>query len=282
MTAAPAAPASDAALQSAKPRGGGLNIVLVLLLLLQLAGIGALVAWPWVRQSSAAPTAAGPTGSTAAVPDAVPALPAMTLAETAPQAAADGGSAAGRIPALIGSLGDRLDGLPLEGGAPAHLVVLGSGQQTVEKIAEIPRHERWELQFPPGNSVESYARQLEYFHIELGLIGGSDQITYVTNLADPTPKTHTAPAAEESRLYLVWQRGSMQGADEQLVSKAKQPIADRIVAHFCPPDLESQLAQLEDAKAQADKRTRVKKTVFGVRANDFGGFRLHVLEQTGD
>ena len=251
--------------------------------MLQLAGIAGMVASPWLRGSRGAGQAAGgPAGSTAAVPDPVPALPAMMLAETAPQAAADRGSVAGKIPALVGSLGERLAGLPIEGGAPASLVVLGSGQQTVEKIAEIPRHERWELQFPPGNSVESYARQLEYFHIELGLIGGSADITYVTNLADPTPKTRTGAASAESRLYLVWQRGSMREADEQLVSKAKLPVADRVVAHFCPPDLETQLAQLEATKAQADKRTRIRKTVFGVRANDFGGFRLHVLEQTGD
>ena len=74
----------------------------------------------------------------------------------------------------------------------------------------------------------------------------------------------------------------MRDADEQLVSKAKQPIADRVVAHFCPPDLETQLAQLEDAEAKAKNRTRIRKTVFGVRANDFGGYRLHVLEQMGD
>ena len=51
-TTAPGGPAAD--LASPKPRGGGLNIVLLLLLLVQLAGSGALVALPWLRQSSGA------------------------------------------------------------------------------------------------------------------------------------------------------------------------------------------------------------------------------------
>jgi hypothetical protein len=279
-TSAPTGPAAEPA--NAKRRGGGLNLILALLLLLQLAGAAGLVALPFLKQAGATPYAgSGPSGATAAVPNPVPALPAMTLAEAAPPAAEGGVSLAGRIPALVGSLGEKLSGLP-DGGAPPHLVVRGSGQQPEEKVVPIPPHERWELRFPPGNSVESYARQLEYFHIELGLIGGSTDITYITNLADPTPKTRTGRAADEKRLYLVWQRGSLSDADEQLVSKAKLPIADRVVAHFCPAELEAQLAQREEERAQMDMRTRIRKTVFGVRAHEFGGYRLYVLEQTGD
>jgi hypothetical protein len=268
---------------AAKPRGGGLNIVLVALLLIQLAAAGGLGGWAILGQSAGGATDA-PSGSAPAIapePGPLPPVPEVTWSAATPSDATAGSHAPERISAVVESLGQQLSALPLDA-APPHLVVLGSGQQTVEKITEIPRHERWELQFPPGNSVESYARQLEYFHIELGLIGGSDQIAYVTNLADPTPKSRTGPAGAENRLYLVWQRGSMQAADEQLISKAKLPIADRIVAHFCPPDLESQLVQLEDAAAKGAGLNRIRKTVFAIRANEFGGYRLHVLEQKGD
>lgn len=275
---------STSAVPAAPAKGGGLTIVLALVLVLQLAGVGALLGWWAMKQpSGAAQVATGPPQPAEVTPDPAPPLPALTLASAAaPATVATGDSPAERLAKLAESLQPRLAGLPIDGGAPARLIVLGSGQQTVEKIAEIPRHERWELQFPPGNNVESYARQLEYFHIELGLIGGSDQITYISGLADPTPKSRTGPAAAESRLYLVWQRGSMEEADEQIVSRAKLPLADRVVAHFCSADLEGQLAQLEEAAAKAASRTRIRKTVFGLRPNDFGGYRLQVLEQKGD
>jgi hypothetical protein len=220
---------------------------------------------------------------TTVTPDPAPPLPPLTLASAGTSATtAIANSTADRFAGLADALQARLSMLPPEDGAPKSQIVLGSGQQVVEKPPEIPRHERWELQFPPGNNVESYARQLEYFHIELGLIGGSSDITYVTSLADPTPKTRTGPAAAESRLYLVWQRGSMRDVDEQIVNRAKLPLADRVVAHFCSSEMEAQLAQLEEAAAKAANRTRIRKTVFGVKPNDFGGYRLHVLEQTGD
>lgn len=275
---------SPASPETSKPRGGGLNIVLALLLAMQLLLSGAALGWWWMKLSSGTvPAPAGPSSPIAVVPEPAPPLPAMTLASVRAPAAASGSTAGGaQLTGLTNGLDERLKSLPLEGGAPSHLIVLGSGQQVVERIAEIPRHQRWELQFPPGNNVESYARQLEYFHIELGLIGGSDQITYVSGLANPTPVTRTGSAAAESRLYLIWQRGSMQEADEQIVNRAKLPLADRVVAHFCPPDLETQLVQLEDAAARAAGRTRIRKTVFAVRPNDFGGYRLQVLQQQGD
>ncbi len=267
---------------TAKP-GGGLNILLAVLLLIQLAAASGLSGWAILGQSAGGATDA-PSGGAPAIapqPGPLPPVPDVAWSAATPSDTAAGSQAPERIGAAVESLGPQLSALPLDA-APPYLIVLGSGQQTVEKIAEIPRHQRWELQFPPGNSVESYARQLEYFHIELGLIGGSEQITYVTNLADPTPQSRTGPASAENRLYLVWQRGSMQAADEQLVSKAKLPIADRIVAHFCTSDLESQLVQLEDASAKAASLNRIRKTTFAVRANEFGGYRLHVVEQKGD
>ena len=104
----------------------------------------------------------------------------------------------------------------------------------------------------------------------------------VLNLADPVPTVRKAPASAEKRLYLIWQRGSMREADEQLCSRARVPTGGKIVAHFCPEQIENDLAQIEDAFARTSGGKRVRKTTFGIKANDFGGFQFYVLDQKTD
>jgi hypothetical protein len=58
--------------------------------------------------------------------------------------------------------------------------------------------------------------------------------------------------------------------------------AGKIVAHFCPEQLENDLAQLETAHARQSGGKRVRKTTFGIKANDFGGYQFHVLDQKTD
>ena len=213
-------------------------------------------------------------------PPAPPPKPEFVLAApAADEAASTTADPAERVANAVSSLSKELAALPIQSVAPTAQIVPGSGHASLDAVSDVGRHQRWEVQFPPGNTVESYARQLDYFHIELGLIGGSDQITYLSRLADPTPQQRSGPASEEQRLYLVWHRGSLREADEQLVAKAKLPLAGKLVAHFCPAELEQQLAQLEEVHAKNAGGAKIRKTVFGIRANDFGGYRVSVIDQ---
>ena len=285
---AAAAPAEGAQPQAAAvetpppKRGGCLKIVLGLLLLLVVAGGMVGGGWWFLTRGSGVTTEAAASAPVAPEPAGPP--PALEMATAA--APDQSGNAAAlasrveRIPALVSAYETEL--LAAVNAAPSDLIVAASGRQTADSANEVPRHERWSIQFPPGNTIESYTRQLDYFKIEVGLIGGSDQIEYLVNLADPVPTVRKAPASAEKRLYLIWQRGSMREADEQLCSRARVPTGGKIVAHFCPEQIENDLAQIEDAFARTSGGKRVRKTTFGIKANDFGGFQFYVLDQKTD
>jgi hypothetical protein len=281
-TAAPAsevAPAADAP----RPKRGCLMIGLMVSLLLVVVGGAAGGGWWWLTSGSGgAPAEAAASQAVAPEPAGPP--PPLVIAETAAAEPAASDTALAnrveRIPALVSAYETEL--LAAVSAAPSDLIVAASGRQTADSALEIPRHERWEIQFPPGNTIESYTRQLDYFKIEIGLIGGSDQIEYLVNIAEPVPTVRKAPASAEKRLYLIWQRGSMREADEQLCSRARVSTAGKIVAHFCPEQIENDLAQIEDAFARTSGAKRIRKTTFGIKANDFGGFLFYVLNQKID
>jgi hypothetical protein len=170
----------------------------------------------------------------------------------------------------------------VDGAAPARLVVSGNLGRSVDAISRIPRHERWEIRIGAGNTSDSYTRQLDYFKIEIGVIGQASDIVYLSNLSAPSPTAKTQSAAGEKRLYLIWQRGSMREADEEILARAKIPSEGKVVVHFCPAELEKELVQMEDEQAKQSGLKRIRKTVFGVRPREPTGYRFFVVEQKAD
>ena len=141
----------------------------------------------------------------------------------------------------------------------------------------IPR--LWELQYVKGNTLEVYARQLDFFGIELGVLLPDNKVVYAFNLAKPMPETRTGAADKERRYYLTWRgSGDLQKADRELLARAGIEVADRVILKFLPAAVEAQLAALE--KAYAGKEAKdIRKTRFGVKpAGD--GYAFYVLEQT--
>ncbi|HEX5103413.1 MAG TPA: hypothetical protein VFV87_06360 [Pirellulaceae bacterium] len=283
-TQAEAAATGEATAEEApQPRRGGCMLVALGLVagVIVLGGVAGGAWWMLSGGSSAEPsTAAASDKPTAPEPAGPP--PALTFAEapTAKETTAAAPTLASRIeriPGLVSAYETEL--LTAVETAPADVIVTASGRQSVDSVSEIPRHERWQIEFPPGNTIESYTRQLEYFKMEIGLIGGSSEIEYLVNISDPVPTVRKGPASEEQRLYLIWQRGSMREADEQLATRARVSSAGKIFAHFCPEALETDLAQREDAFAKQNGTERIRKTIFGVKANEFGGFQFYVIDQ---
>lgn len=153
-------------------------------------------------------------------------------------------------------------------------VGLGSG----EGEPGIPRAQRWEIHFQEGGSLDLYARQLDFFGIELGVVGSGNQIHYAYNLSKPKPDTRTAPGAEEKRLYMSWRQGSLQQADRELLNRAGINHSGRIVVQFYPPETENQLAVIE-RDYRGLEPTQIRKTRFGVKSSG-GGFAFYVIDQT--
>src|SRR3954452_18174859 len=45
----------------------------------------------------------------------------------------------------------------------------------------VPREQRWSIVYNPGQTAEEYARQLDSLGVELAVVSGDNQLTYVSN-----------------------------------------------------------------------------------------------------
>ena len=143
----------------------------------------------------------------------------------------------------------------------------------------IPREQRWFVRFDETGSIELYARQLEFFGIELGAILPGGKLVYLSQLTNPKPATRTvASGANEKRLYMTWQGGGRKVADMQLFQRAGIDVGGGTIFHFYPPKTENLLAQLE-----RDYRGRpvdqIRRTYFAVKPMR-DGYQFVVTQQT--
>jgi len=259
----------------------------LLLPLLLIGGVAIIAGALWLRSGKPAPQAVkGPAPPIAAEPPAPPAdwKPAVSLASRSETADLSSGleKTLQNIPGKVSALSAELKKTPAAASAPAALLVLPGDVRGVESISRIPRHERWEIQFPPGNTIDSYSRQLDFFKIELGVIGDGDKATYLTNLSAPMPTVRSEAAGQDQRLYLIWQRGALREAAEELASRGKIDPRGKVLAHFCPAEIESQLSQLEEKHAAEKGHRHIRRTTFGIEPSDAGGYRFVVVDQKAD
>lgn len=153
----------------------------------------------------------------------------------------------------------------------------GDGRMAGSGSGRPGRARHWEFRFPEGNTVETYARQLDFFGIELGVLMPGNKVEYAFNLSKAKPDRRSGPADQEKRYYLTWRRGGLQEADRELLNRAGIKAGGRLILKFVPPQVEAQLAGLERAKA-GDDTARIAATYFGVVPQG-AGFRFYVMDQ---
>jgi hypothetical protein len=153
----------------------------------------------------------------------------------------------------------------------------GTGERGAPKPPIAPRH--WEVIFT-RNTLDGYAKQLDFFKIELAVLESNQKIIYARNLAKSKPDVREAanPAATEHRYYLTWRNGEMQNADRELLARAGIEAGDRLILKFLPAETEAQLVDLETRYSGADPKN-IQRTRFGVQP-DGDGFKFYVLEQS--
>ncbi|HEV3023084.1 MAG TPA: hypothetical protein VGX76_11480 [Pirellulales bacterium] len=139
----------------------------------------------------------------------------------------------------------------------------------------IPPHMRWEIRFDEGATVDDYAKILDFFHIELGVLG-SGQVVYLSNLTQGRPNTRTGASKDDLRLYMSWRQGKMREADDELLRRAGVPKA-RVVLQFYSDEMEQLLLNLEVAYANRQPGT-IRKTKFGIKQVG-GGYQFYVIDQ---
>ncbi len=172
-------------------------------------------------------------------------------------------------------LDDLFASLPPQGGSRGRGQGLGGG---VSGGGGSGQTRRWEIAFDKGNTLETYARQLDFFRIELGVLLPDNRVQYAWNLAKATPDTRIGPADQEKRYYLTWRRGELQQADVELLAKAGIAAEGKLVLKFLPVEVEATLVQLEKAYARG-RQLEVRSTRFGVKTQG-DGYGFFVIEQT--
>jgi hypothetical protein len=106
------------------------------------------------------------------------------------------------------------------------------------------REQRWSIVYPPGQTPEEYARQLDSFKVELGtIVNGVMQVA--SNLSSATPTRRTIDHRTEKRLYFLYQGQGRRDADLQLLKKAGIPVGEGAIFQFYPKEIEDVLAQAE-------------------------------------
>lgn len=139
-----------------------------------------------------------------------------------------------------------------------------------------PRH--WEVTFFDGNTTETYARQLDFFKIELGVLLPKNLVQYASNLSHSKPQRRTGPADQEQRYYLTWQKGQLRQADLELLEKAGIQAGTRPILKFLPPELEGELVRLEQQRA-GESGKRIRATYFAIRPKG-RSYEFYVRDQT--
>jgi hypothetical protein len=142
----------------------------------------------------------------------------------------------------------------------------------------VPRWHRWEIRFS-ATQVDAYARQLDFFGIELAVMGGGKpDVQYASKLSLATPAKRTLGDAKEERLRFAWKGGRLEEFDRELLAKAGVAADGRQVVQFASRALENELARLETQHSGGRDVAEIRKTVFGVESVD-GGYKLFVARQ---
>jgi len=131
----------------------------------------------------------------------------------------------------------------------------------------LPREQRWFIKFSDQGSLVDYAKQLDFFKIELGALLKNGKMIYLANVSSDKPVTRTeSSGANEKRLYMTWQGGQRKSSDLNLFKKAGHDVRGAILFHFYPKETENMLLTLE--KQYRNKNfDEIRRTYFTVRSN---------------
>lgn len=141
------------------------------------------------------------------------------------------------------------------------------------------RENRWYVQFADRGNLESYAKQLDYFGIELGaLFPAEERLVYMKDMSSPRPATREVNTGDnEKRLFMNWQGGDRIEADRELFQKAGVDASSATVLHFYPAETEMAMARMEIDFAGRQPQ-EISKTYFQVRKAG-SGYEFYVTNQ---
>ena len=141
-----------------------------------------------------------------------------------------------------------------------------------------PREPQREIRFEPAN-LREYAQWLDFFGIELGVLGHDNQVHYAYNLSRDKPDVRVGDPADETRLYMNPTESQFAALDRRLAAKAGIADKGRIILQFYPPETQKILFDLEQSRAAGRTPEQIRRTVYRVtRTGD--RFQFAVEEQS--
>jgi hypothetical protein len=156
---------------------------------------------------------------------------------------------------------------------------------TPSESAHEPARERvdrgvdWEMLFEEGISAKEYAKQLDYFKVELGVEDSKGEIEYASHFSDAKPARRTGHKRDENRMAESWKKGTLAGLDQKLMRKAGVKAQGKKLFHFYPREIEREMFKLEQGYAGLNA-SQVVRTQFSIRPKTLvGGYELYVTEQ---
>ncbi len=146
----------------------------------------------------------------------------------------------------------------------------------VERAAE---RADWEVTFPDDITIEEYARQLDYFGIEIAAVSSDDKVESIARVSQPKPEKRVGRRTDDERLYIGWKSGTLHAADRRLLLKAGINSNRKELIHYFPLETQRLMQQVERAYAGREPR-EIHRTRFEIRklaADD--GYEFVVAEQ---
>lgn len=141
-----------------------------------------------------------------------------------------------------------------------------------------PREQRWFVKFGDKISLKLYAKQLDFFGIELAAyFPEQGKLVYLTNVSKEKPDVREKKQGKDDRLFMNWKGGERQKADRALFRKAGIDASAAAVVHFYPKPTEESLVRAERA-FQNQPSSRIRRTYFTV-VEQGNGFKFTVTRQ---
>jgi len=141
----------------------------------------------------------------------------------------------------------------------------------------VDRPDRWTIVFPPDQTIDDYARQLDALRVEMAVVMGQNELMYVSHFSSPEPTTRYGNGRSDSRLYFAWQGRGRKASDLALLTKAGIDVGEKVVLQFYPAEAEERLAQLEvHYRGRQPSEIRVTRFTVVPKGN---GYDFQVLTQ---
>ncbi|MEW4488117.1 hypothetical protein AB1L42_08545 [Thalassoglobus sp. JC818] len=142
----------------------------------------------------------------------------------------------------------------------------------------IPNEQRWFIRYSDEASISEYAKQLDFFGIEMGALLPSGQLVLLSGMSSTPKKVTKSSGKGETRLYMTWQAGNRKAADAELFKRAGVDVSDAILFHFYPKKTEQLLLQTEFEYAKRNAK-EIRRTYFVVTRKG-SGYNFVVTRQT--